>query len=381
LWTEKGSTIRRVVERFIVDEEIRRGYGHVRTPDIANLALYQKSGHYPFYKDSMYAPIQIDDEQYMLRPMSCPHHFELYLSNPHSYRELPVRIAELAQLYRYEQSGELSGLTRVRSFCLADAHIICATPAQAGEEANGALDLIEFVAKTFGLEPGKNFWYRLSLGDRQDEKKYFKDNEAWDEAENILRNVLKGRGIPFTEASAEAAFYGPKIDIQMKNINGKEETAFTVQYDFVMPKRFKLVYNDSDGTEKEAIVIHRSSVGAIERIMAFLIEHYAGAFPFWLSPVQVKILPITENHLAFAQEITDELKKHDIRAALDRNNDGLGKKIRNAKVEKTPYILVIGDKEVEAKNVTVENREKGNIGTMTVAEIVEKFVKENRDKN
>ncbi|TSC61920.1 MAG: threonyl-tRNA synthetase [Parcubacteria group bacterium Athens0416_74] len=237
LWTPKCAVIRRELERFIVDEEIKRGYLHVYTPDIAKLDLYRKSGHYPHYKDSMYAPIQVDDEEFMLRPMTCPHHFELYLAKPHSYRELPMRIAELAKLYRYEQSGELMGLQRVRSFCLADAHIICATEEQAAEEVAKALDLIVDVAKVFGLVMGENYHFRLSLGDRSNTEKYFRDDAAWEKGEHLLREVLKARGEKFEEAKDEAAFYGPKIDIQMKNVNGKEDTAFTVQYDFCMPTR------------------------------------------------------------------------------------------------------------------------------------------------
>ena len=233
----------------------------------------------------------------MLRPMSCPHHFELYLSKPRSYRELPMRIAEIAKLYRYEQSGELTGLIRVRNFCLADAHIICVDKKQAKEEVKGALDLIEYVSNVFGLKKGEDYWYRLSLGDRKDEKKYYKDDNAWDGAEQVLREILQKNSSTFLEAEGEATFYGPKIDVQMKNVYGKEDTAFTVQYDFVMPERFNLVYKDNKGKDKKAIVIHRSSVGALERVIAFLIEHYGGAFPIWLSPVQIKIISVGEKHI------------------------------------------------------------------------------------
>jgi threonyl-tRNA synthetase len=380
LWTEKGATIRRELERFIVDEEIRRGYQHVYTPDIAHIELYKKSGHYPYYKDSMYAPIKIDDEEYMLRPMTCPHHFELYLSKPRSYKELPMRIAELAKLYRYEQSGELSGLMRVRSFCLADAHIVCRDAEQAKEEVNGALDLIEHLAHTFGLEMGKNYWYRLSLGDRSDDKKYFKDDKAWDEAENILRDVLEKRKSHFVEAPGEAAFYGPKIDIQMKNVRGKDDTAFTVQYDFVMPKRFNLIFTDKDGKEKQAVVIHRSSIGAIERVIAFLIEHYAGNFPLWLSPVQVKVIPVRDTHNAYAKEIFETLRAENIRAEFDDSDENLGKKIRAGKVDRIPYMIVIGDKEVEAKNVTLESRDLGNQTQLSLEDLVKKLKEEILEK-
>ena len=378
LYTEKGAAIRRELERFITDEEIKRGYKHVITPDIAKLELYEKSGHYPYYKESMYAPIQIDDEKFMLRPMTCPHHFELYLSKPRSYRDLPMRIAELAKLYRYENSGNLIGLVRVRSFCLADSHIICADKNQAKDEIIKVLDLIQFVAGTFGLKKDDDFWYRLSLGDRKDESKYFKDDKAWDEAEGVLRDVLENQDVKFYEVENEAAFYGPKIDIQMKDKRGQENTAFTVQYDFVMPKRFKLNYIGEDNKEKEAVVIHRSSIGAIERIMAFLIEHYAGAFPTWLSPVQVKILPISEKHNEYAKSIFDELMEAGIRVEMDDSNETLGKKIRDAKMIKVPYLLVIGDKEVESKEVTVESRTEkvGSIPLQKFLNLIQKEIKE-----
>lgn len=380
LFTPKGSAIRRELERFIVDEELKRGYQHVYTPDLANLALYEKSGHYPYYKDSMYAPITIDDEQYMLRPMTCPHHFELYLSRPHSYKELPMRIAELAKLYRYEQSGELSGLQRVRTFCLADAHIV-AMKSQAEQEINGVLDLIEHLASIFGLEPGKNYHYRLSLGDRSDHAKYFKDDASWDYAENVLRQVLKQRKAHFVEAPGEAAFYGPKIDVQMKNVNGKEDTAFTVQYDFVMPKRFDLKYVDEHGQEQQPIVIHRSSIGAIERVMAFLIEHYGGAFPVWLSPVQVKILPIADRHGEYAANIASKLKAEGVRVEVDDRSERLPAKIRDAQLEKVPYMLVVGDKELEHNQVAVRSRDTKEQEVMSVDDFQQKLREEIKSKH
>jgi threonyl-tRNA synthetase len=356
LYTERGASIRRELEHFVIEEELKRGYKHVITPDIAKLDLYKKSGHYPYYKENMYAPIVIDDEEFMLRPMTCPHHFELYLAKPHSYKELPIRIAELAKLYRYEDSGNLSGLVRVRSFCLADSHIICTDNNQAKEEVKKVLDLIEFMVQKFGLKKGEDYWYRLSLGDRNDDKKYYKDDKSWDDAESILREVLQGQDTKFVEAENEAAFYGPKIDIQMKSVRGKEDTAFTIQYDFVMPKRFNLTYIDKDNTEKEAVVIHRSSIGAIERIMAFLIEKYEGSFPTWLSPVQVKILPISDKHFEYSGKVFNDLLQAGIRVEIDKNNETLGKKIRDAKMEKVPYLIVIGDKEVETSSLTIEGR-------------------------
>jgi threonyl-tRNA synthetase len=373
LFLPKGAAVRRELERFIVDEEIRRGYLHVITPDIAKLGLYEKSGHYPYYKDSMYAPIQIDEEQFMLRPMTCPHHFEVYLSKPHSYRELPMRIAEIAKLYRYEQSGELMGLQRVRSFCLSDAHIICASEEQAVSEVGEALDLIEYVTGVFGLKLGEDYRYRLSLGDRSDTEKYYKNDAAWEKGEDLLRSMMQKRGADFEEAKGEAAFYGPKIDIQMKNVNGKEDTAFTVQYDFCMPDRFDLNYIGEDGKEHRAFVVHRSSIGAIERTMAFLIERYGGAFPFWLSPVQVKVIPVRENHNAYATEIADKLRDMNFRVDLDVRDTNLGSKVRDAKTEKIPFWIVIGDKEIEANSVSLESRDEGNLGIKPIEELVSYF--------
>ncbi|MDP3726344.1 MAG: threonine--tRNA ligase [bacterium] len=396
LFTAKGASIRRELERFIVDEEIRRGYEHVYTPDIAKLDLYIKSGHYPYYKDSMYAPIEIDDEKFMLRPMTCPHHFQLYLRKPHSYRELPMRIAEIARLYRYEQSGELMGLQRVRTFCLADAHIICATEEQAAEEVSRALDLIEYVTKIFGLEYGKDYHYRLSLGDTANTEKYYKNDEAWEKGESLLRALLKKRngsthstssgqtsspqGNKFVEAKNDAAFYGPKIDIQMKNANGKEDTAFTVQYDFCMPDRFDLTYIGEDGNKKRAFVVHRSSIGAIERIMAFLIEHYAGAFPLWLSPIQIAILPIGEKHIAFAKQIYEKLFAEGLRVELHDENETLGKKIREAKKQKIPYFAVLGDKEIESNTITLESRDKKETINFSLEDLLLKLKKEIAEK-
>lgn len=380
LWTEKGAIIRRELERFIVDEEIKRGYKHVYTPDIAKIDLYEKSGHYPYYKDSMYAPINIDDESYMLRPMTCPHHFELYLSEVRSYKELPMRIAELAKLYRYEQSGELTGLIRVRSFCLADAHIICANSGQAKDEIAGALDLIEYIASVFGLKMGENYFYRLSLGDREDDKKYFKDDAKWDEAEAILRDVLKSRKADFYESPGDAAFYGPKIDVQMVNVLGKEDTAFTVQYDFVMPGRFELNFTDADGQEKEAVVVHRSSIGAIERVVAFLIEHFGGAMPVWLSPEQVRVLPISDKHLDYAKEVNQQMLDRGIRSSVDGRTERLQFKIRDAEVNKIPYVLVVGDKEVETETVAVRVRGMKDQGLHRADEFIEMIVDEVTNK-
>jgi threonyl-tRNA synthetase len=373
IFTEKGSIIRRTLERFVVDEEIKRGYKHIYTPELANIELYKTSGHYPYYKESMYPVMKVDEEELMLRPMTCPHHFQYYASKPRSYKELPFRIAELAKQFRYEKSGELTGLIRVRSFCLADSHIVCQKE-QAVEELNSVLDLIEYVASVLGYQPGINYRYRLSLGDRNDTKKYYQDDAAWDAAENVLREVLTQRKANYFEAANEAAFYGPKIDIQMKNFAGKEDTAFTVQYDFVMPKRFKLTYIDKDGKEKEPIVIHRSSIGAIERTMAFLIEHYAGAFPIWLSPLQAVVIPVSDQHLDYARSLENELKSAGVRVQVDDRSERMNQKIRLAQLEKTPCMLIVGEKEASDASVSVRLRTGTQLPSMPFTQFKEKLL-------
>lgn len=380
LFTERGAAIRRELERFVIDEEVKRQYKHVHTPDLAKIDLYKKSGHYPYYKDSMYPVMKVDEDELILRPMACPHHYQLYLAKPRSYRELPYRIAELAKQFRYEKSGELTGLIRVRSFCLADSHIICKKE-DVESEINKVLDLIEHVANVFGLKSSIDYRYRLSLGDRKDKKKYYKDDKAWDYAEHVLRKVLQNRKAPFYEAEKEAAFYGPKIDIQMKNFAGKEDTAFTVQYDFVGPKRFELNFINYKGEKEEAIVIHRSSIGAIERSMAFLIEKYAGAFPLWLSPIQVSIIPISEKHQLYAGEVKEKLLEAGIRLETKYENETLGKKIREAEMQKIPYLLIVGDKEIDAQAVSVRARGKGDMGQMPIEKFIEKIKGEITNKN
>lgn len=379
IWLPKGATVRRELERFVVDTELAWGYLHVNTPDIAKLDLYRKSGHYPYYKESMYAPIVIDDEEFMLRPMTCPHHFQVFSDTPKSYRDLPMRIAELAKLYRYEASGELTGLVRVRSFCLADAHIICADPAQAKDEVKKALDLIEYVSGVFGLKRDEDYWYRLSLGDLTNEKKYYKNDAAWQESEGILRDILVERNCKFYEAQDEAAFYGPKIDIQMKDVHGKDNTAFTVQYDFCMPDRFELEYTGADGTKKRPIVVHRSSIGAIERVMAFLIEKFAGAFPVWLSPTQVAVLPVGDNFVDYAKTIEATLREQHIRVQL-MSEDSLGKRIRAAKTEKIPYVIVVGEKEQSSNTLTIEGRNNTKMEGVSLIDFVQKVTTEIKDR-
>jgi threonyl-tRNA synthetase len=376
LLTSKGTAIRRELERFIVDEELKRGYQHVITPVLAKTDLYKTSGHYPYYKNTMYPPMKVDEEELILRPMTCPHHFMLYKSKPRSYKELPVRYAELSPQFRYEKSGELTGLMRVRVFCLADAHIM-ARKENAKSEIIAVLDLIDYVNKTLGMEKGKDYRYRLSLGKRSDTKKYYKDDRSWDEAENVLRDVLKKTNKDYYyEAEDQAAFYGPKIDVQIKNISGKEETAFTVQYDFVMPKRFEMRFINEKGVEEQPIVIHRSSLGAFERTMAFLIEKYAGNFPTWLNPVQVRVLPISDRHIPYAKKIAETLKKENIRVELDDRNETLNAKIRKSQQDKVSYMLIVGDKEVETKTVSERGRSGKSYGSHHIQEFISNIKEE-----
>jgi len=376
LWTPRGSIIRRELEQFIIKEEVSRGYMHVYTPELAKVDLYKKSGHYPFYKDSMYPVMKIDNDELILRPMSCPHHFQLFLSRKRSYKDLPMRIAELAKLFRYEKSGELTGLIRVRSFCLADAHIICRKN-QADDEINNALDLIEYVAETLKIKKTEDYWYVLSLGDRSDDKKYYKNDLLWEKSEDLLRNVLKSRKTKFFEVKGEAAFYGPKIDIQMKNIHGKEDTAFTVQFDFCMPDRFNLVFTNEENKEEKAVVIHRSSIGALERVIAFLIEKNAGKFPVWLSPVQVRVLPVSSiKHIDYARKVFSFLLENDVRVEIDEGGKSVSKRIHDAEEWKIPYMLVVGDKEKDSNSVAVRKRGLKNIEDMKVEEFAEMIKKE-----
>ncbi|MFH0890454.1 MAG: threonine--tRNA ligase [Candidatus Liptonbacteria bacterium] len=380
LLTPRGTVIRKELERFIYETETKWGYQHVITPPLARVELYKTSGHYPYFKDTMYPVMQVDEDQLILRPMTCPHHFMLYKSKPHSYRELPMRIAELASQFRYEKSGELAGLMRVRMFCLADAHII--TPIdKARDEIRGVLDLIDYVNKVLGLKKGVDYRYRLSLGDRKDSKKYYKDDKAWEKAESVLRAVLKEMKAPFFEAKGEAAFYGPKIDVQLKKVSGQEETAFTVQYDFVMPKRFKLTYVDEGGKEQQPIVVHRSCIGALERTMAFLIERYAGAFPLWLAPVQVAILPVGERFAGYAGKVADALRGKNIRVEVRDANETLGKRIRGAEMEKIPYVLVVGEKEEVANAVNIRHYKKGQLGEMKTEKLAEQIARESQNKD
>lgn len=370
LLTPKGSIIRRVLERFVVDTEIAWGYSHVYTPPIAKTELYKVSGHYPYYKETMYPVMKVDEDELILRPMTCPHHFMLYKSSPRSYKELPLKLAEIAPQFRYEKSGELSGLMRVRTFTLSDAHIF--TPKEKAKEViKDVIKLIDYLNGALGFKKGVDYRFRLSLGDRSDNnKKYFKDDKNWDFAEEVLRSVLKEIDAPYFEAPGEAAFYGPKIDVQMKKVNGTEETAFTVQYDFVMPTRFALEYTNEKGEKVQPVVIHRASIGAIERTMAFLLEKYKGALPLWLSPVQVALIPIAERHVPAAQKTAEALKAAGIRVEVDDRSEPMGAKIRFHTLQKVPFMGIIGDKEVAGNRISLRSRKGEDLKSQSLEDFL-----------
>ena len=365
LWLPKGATVRSILERYIVDLERSLGYQHVYTPQLARAELYKRSGHWDHFKDNMYPPIRFEDkEELVLRPMNCPHHVMIYQRELRSYRDLPVRLAELGTMYRYERSGVLSGLSRVRAMTLNDAHIFC-VPEQIQSEAVGVLRLIQKVYRDFGFT---DYWYRLSLGDPKD-KVNFVDNDAmWDNAERCLRQALSEVGVPYQEAAGEAAYYGPKIDVQLNDVLGHSETLSTVQLDFYLPERFGLEYIDRDGQRKRPVMIHRGVISTMERMMAFLIERTAGNFPLWLAPVQIKVLTVTDQQKEYARKVFDELWSTGWRAELDDRNEKLGYKIREAQAQKVPYAVVIGDREVKDGTVSLRRRGGETLKPMSVKE-------------
>lgn len=351
LWLPKGATVRRTIERYIVDKEISLGYDHVYTPVLANVDLYKTSGHWDHYHEDMYPPMDMGDgEELVLRPMNCPHHMMVYKNSKHSYRELPIRIAELGTMHRFEMSGALSGLQRVRGMTLNDAHIFV-RPDQIKDEFKRVVTLIMEVYKDFNIT---DFSFRLSYRDPEDTKKYFDDDEMWEKAQSMLKSAMDDLGLDYFEAEGEAAFYGPKLDVQVKTAIGKEETLSTIQLDFLLPERFDLTYVGEDGKPHRPVVIHRGVVSTMERFVAYLLEEYKGAFPTWLAPVQVQVIPVSpEIHFDYAKTVQEELKKAGIRVELDARNEKMGYKIREAQVQKIPYMLVVGDKEMEEKAVNV----------------------------
>ena len=369
-WLPKGATIRRTIDRYIVDKEISLGYEHVYTPIMADVELYKTSGHWAHYKEDMFPPMDMGDgEMLVLRPMNCPHHMMVYKNHIHSYRELPIRIAELGMMHRYEKSGALSGLQRVREMTLNDAHIFV-RPDQIKDEFKRILELIREVYKDFNI---KDYRFRLSYRDPEDKEKYFDDDEMWNKAEGMLKEAMDEMGLEYFEAIGEAAFYGPKLDIQFKTAMGLEETMSTIQLDFLLPERFDLTYVGEDGDNfHRPVVIHRGVVSTSERFVAYLIEEYKGAFPTWLAPVQATIIPVSvEHHYDAARELKEKMARLGLRVDLDDRNEKMGYKIRASQTQKIPYQLVIGDKEVEEGTVTVRRYGSKETKSMTVEAYLE----------
>ncbi|MFC5735297.1 threonine--tRNA ligase [Cytobacillus gottheilii] len=373
MWLPKGATIRRNIERYIVDKEERLGYDHVYTPIMGSVDLYKTSGHWDHYQEDMFPVMEMDNEQLVLRPMNCPHHMMVYKNGIHSYRELPIRIAELGTMHRYEMSGALSGLQRVRGMTLNDAHIFV-RPDQIKEEFKRVVHLILEVYKDFDIN---DYSFRLSYRDPQDTEKYFDDDDMWEKAQAMLKEAMDEIGLDYFEAEGEAAFYGPKLDVQVKTALGKDETLSTVQLDFLLPERFDLTYVGEDGKPHRPVVIHRGVVSTMERFVAFLIEEYKGAFPTWLAPVQVQVIPVSpEVHFDYAKEVQEQLQAQGLRVQLDDRNEKIGYKIREAQVQKTPYMLVVGDNEVTEKAVNVRKYGEQKSETISFADFLENITKE-----
>ncbi|MCY7863278.1 threonine--tRNA ligase [Bacillus haynesii] len=373
LWLPKGATIRRVIERYIVDKELALGYEHVYTPVLGSKDLYETSGHWDHYQDGMFPPMEMDNETLVLRPMNCPHHMMIYKNDIHSYRELPIRIAELGTMHRYEMSGALSGLQRVRGMTLNDAHIFV-RPDQIKDEFIRTVRLIQDVYEDFGLE---EYSFRLSYRDPEDTEKYYNDDEMWNKAQSMLKEAMDEIGHDYYEAEGEAAFYGPKLDVQVKTAIGKEETLSTVQLDFLLPEKFDLTYVGEDGKPHRPVVIHRGVVSTMERFVAFLIEEHKGALPTWLAPVQFQVIPVSPSvHLDYAKKVQDRLQREGLRVEVDTRDEKIGYKIREAQMQKIPYMLVVGDQEVENEAVNVRKYGEQKSETVAIADFIKKAVAE-----
>lgn len=375
VWLPNGTLIRRNLEAFLREEQKKRGYQEVITPHIGNLELYKTSGHYPYYKDSQYNPIQVDEEEYLLKPMNCPHHHRIYSNEMRSYRDLPLRLAEFGNVYRYEQSGELNGMSRVRGFTQDDAHIYC-THEQLKDEIKNCIDLTELVFGTFEMPVD----IRLSFRD-ENEEKYGGKAEYWERAEREIREVADEVGLDYTIARGEASFYGPKIDFIIRDAIGRKWQLGTVQVDYVMPERFDLTYVGSDNEKHRPVIIHRAPFGSMERFVSILIEHFAGDFPVWLSPVQVKILPISEDYNNYAYSCANKLKEHNVRVQVDARDEQIGSKIRNAETSKVPYMLIVGNKEKSDGTVSVRRHKEGDIGVFDFSKFISNLINEIRDKD
>lgn len=375
MWLPNGTTLRRNLESFLREEQKKRGYQEVITPHIGSLELYRTSGHYPYYKDSQYDPIQVDDEEYMLKPMNCPHHHRIYSRSLKSYRDLPVRLAEFGTVYRYEQSGELSGLSRVRGFTQDDAHIYC-THDQLKQEIKNTIELTQFVFSTFGMPVDIRLSYR---DDNKD--KYGGNEEYWERAQKEIREVADDMNLDYKIAPGEASFYGPKIDFIIRDAIGRKWQLGTVQVDYVMPERFDLTYVGSDNEKHRPVIIHRAPFGSMERFTSILIEHFAGDFPLWLAPEQVRVIPISDDQNEFAAKLTHQLKEHQIRAEFDGKSEQVGAKIRDAETSKIPYMLIVGDKEIENNTVSVRRHKKGDVGTFKISDLISQLKNEIESKS
>ena len=376
----KGARVIQLLQRFVEDEEQKRGYLLTKTPLIAKSDLYKISGHWDHYRDGMFVMGDPDDEEaecFALRPMTCPFQFMAYLNRARSYRDLPMRLNETSTLFRNESSGEMHGLIRVRQFTISEGHL-AVLPEQVEEEFKGCLDLAKFMLKTLGFE--NDVSYRFSKWDENDKEKYIGSKESWEKTQDMMRNILNDLEVPFAEADGEAAFYGPKLDIQIRNVYGKEDTLITIQIDFQLAERFGMVYTDRDGEKKHPIVIHRTSIGCYERTLALLIEKYAGALPTWLMPTQVKVLAMTDRNHDTCNVIKQRMLDAGIRVECDLRNEKIGYKIREAQMQKTPYMLIIGDKEAEQNVVAVRSRSEGDLGTMRLEDFLAKIQQEIADK-
>jgi threonyl-tRNA synthetase len=361
LWLPKGAILRDTLETFLKKEQLKRGYLPVVTPHIGKLDLYKTSGHWYKYQESMFHPIQVEDEEYMLKPMNCPHHIQIYKSETRSYRDLPLRLAEFGTVYRYEQSGELGGLTRVRGFTVDDSHIFV-TPDQLEDEFKNVVELVLYVFERLGLE---EYHARVGLRDPKSDK-YVGSDEAWEQAQQAILQAVQHMGIQYTVAEGEAAFYGPKLDFLAKDCLGRMWQLGTVQVDYTLPERFDLEYIGPDGQPHRPVMIHRAPFGSLERLIGILIEHYAGAFPLWLAPVQVIVLPIADRHVPYAQQIRQRLEEEGFRVEVDARNEKTGFKVREAELQKIPYMLVVGDRDMANQTVSVRKRSAGDQGAMTL---------------
>ena len=376
MYLPNGFTLRRILSDYIMEKEIAQGYKHVMTPSLGNVDLYKTSGHWDHYKDDMFPAMELDEEAYVLRPMNCPHHMVMFKNSMHSYRDLPIRIAEIANDFRFEDSGNLCGLERARAFTQNDSHIFC-TESQIAQEIKGVITLIYDVYKDFGFEKYK---FRLSLRDPNNTEKYFGNDKLWEESENALREIIKSTGVDYYEAPGEAAFYGPKIDVQVRSALGHDVTLSTVQLDYQLPEKFELEYIGEDGERHRPVVIHRAILGSLDRFIAFLLEERKGLLSLWLAPEQVRVLPLTDRNNDYAREIVSTLKGENLRVEIDDRNEKIGYKIREALSMKVPYLIIVGDEEENGKTISIRGRGFENKSGLKLSDFIERLESEIKSK-